>query len=122
MKADKGTPTNTQLTRTRGGSIWIFLTHQKMCLAQANFGSVSCLEKQRARSHGVVLGTFKPPSKEVPYLHQFLVLGVMPDDVRYVSTTIGRHLHEHHIKVPVRSNVFAIAAEQPILVRGLGRK
>jgi hypothetical protein len=123
LKASGGVKSvNTQLARTREGSIWIFLTGEKMCLVQANFGSISCLKQRLARSQGVVLGTFKPPSKEVPYLHRFLVLGVMPDDVRYVSATIGRHSHEHHIRVPVRSNVFAIAAEQPVLVRRLGRR
>lgn len=120
--SEKAKPVNTQLVSTREGSVWIFLTGEKMCIVQANFGSISCLKQRLARSQGVVLGTFKPPSKEVPYLHQFLVLGVMPDDVRYVSATIGRHSHEHHIRVPVRNNVFAIAAEQPVLVRGLGRR
>ena len=118
----KAKPANTQLVRTRKGSIWVFLTGEKMCLIQANFGSVSCTKKRLARLHGVVLGTFKPPSKAVPRLHRFLVLGVMPDDVRYVSATIGRHSHERHIRVPVQSNVFAIAAEQPVLVRRLGRR
>lgn len=115
-------PVNTQLARTRGGRVWIFLTDRQMCLVQANFGSISCMEKRLARLKGVVLGTFKPPSDETPYLHQFLVLGVLPDDVRYVSATIGRHRHQRHIRVPVQNNVFAIAAEQPILVRGLGRR
>lgn len=119
--SEEAEPVDTQLARTRGGSIWIFLSGKKMCLVQANFGSISCLTKRLARSKGVVLGTFKPPSKEVPYLHKFLVLGVMPDDVRYVSATIGRHLHERHVRVPVQNNVFAIAAEQPVLVRGRGR-
>jgi hypothetical protein len=120
--SEKAKPANTQLVRTRGGSIWAFLTGEKMCLVQANLGSISCSKKRLARSQGVVLGTFKPPSNEVPHLHQFLVLGVMPDDVRYVSATIGRHLHKRHIRVPVRHNVFAIAAEQPVLVRRLGRR
>jgi hypothetical protein len=120
--SERANPVNTQLARTSEGSIWIFLTSEKMCLVQANFGSISCSKKRLARSQGVVLGTFKPPSKEVPYLHQFLVLGVMPDDVRYVSATIGRHSHDHHIRRPVRNNVFAIAAEQPVLVRRLGRR
>jgi hypothetical protein len=118
----KAKPVDTQLARTGGGSVWIFLTREKMCLVQANFGSISCSTKQLARSKGVVLGTFKPPSKEAPSMHNFLVLGVLPDDVGYVSATIGRHLRQHHIRVPVRNNVFAIAAEQPVLVRGLGRR
>lgn len=120
--SEKAKPVSTQLARTRGASVWIFLTGEKMCLVQANFGSISCLKKRLARSEGVVLGTFKPPSKEVPYMHQFLVLGVMPDDVQYVSAIIGRHLHERHVRVPVRNNVFEISAEQPVLVRGLGRQ
>lgn len=120
--SEKAKPVHTQLARTRGGPVWVFLTREKMCLVQANFGSVSCSTRRLARSQGVVLGTFKPPSQEVPYLHQFVVLGVMPDDVRYVSSTIGRHSHVHHIRVPVRNNVFAIAADQPVSVRGLGRR
>lgn len=120
--SEKASPVDTQLVETRGGSIWVFLTGERMCLVQANFGSISCLKKRLARSRGVVLGTFKPPSKEVPRLHRFLVLGVVPDDVRYVSATIGRHSHERDIRVSVRNNVFAIAAEQPVLVRRLGRR
>jgi hypothetical protein len=120
--SEKARPVNTQLVRTPGGSIWVFLTGDRMCLVQANFGSISCSKKRLARSQGVVLGTFKPPSKEVPYLHQFLVLGVMPDDVRYVSATLGRHSHQRHIRRPVQGNVFAIAAQRPVLVRRLGRR
>lgn len=93
-----------------------------MCLVQANLGSISCSRRRQARSQGVVLGTFKPPTKEIPALHEFLVLGVVPDDVRFVVATIGRHLHERHIRVAVRNNVFAIAAEQPVLVRKLVRE
>lgn len=119
--SERAKPVITQLARTRGGSIWILLTEKELCLAQADFGSVSCKPKRAARSRGVVLGTFDPPSRAKPYLHRFLVLGVMPDGVKYVSATIGRHLHERHIKVSVQDNVFAIAAEQPVLVRGLVR-
>src|SRR5215217_208000 len=84
-RSEKTKPVNTQLVRTSRGSVWIFLNGQKMCIVQANFGSVSCLKKQLAGSQGVTLGTFKPPSKEVPRMHQFQVIGVMPDDVRYIS-------------------------------------
>lgn len=115
-------PVNTQLVRTREGAVWIFLTSQKMCLVQADFGSISCSKKRLARSQGVVLGTFKPPSKDVPRMHEFLVVGALPDDVRYVSATIGRHLRQRHVRVAVRNNVLAIAAEQPVLVRGFGRR
>src|SRR5258705_7349926 len=52
--SEKARPVNTQLVRTRGGSVWIFLTGEKMCLVQANFGSISCLKKRLARSQGVV--------------------------------------------------------------------
>ncbi|MEX0973415.1 MAG: hypothetical protein WDZ46_09200 [Solirubrobacterales bacterium] len=120
--SERDTLVNTQLARTKAGRIWIFLTGKQMCLIQAEFGSISCTQKRLARSKGVVLGTFKPPTKAKPYLHRFLVLGVLPDDVRYVSATVGRAGDKRHVREPVRDNVFAVAAEQPVLVRGLGRQ
>jgi len=93
-----------------------------MCLVQANLGSIACSPKRLARSKGVILGTFIPPSSEVPRLHHFLVQGVMPDAVRYVSATVGRRGHERQVEIPVRNNAFAIAAEQPVVVTALGRR
>lgn len=113
---------NTQLTQTQEGSVWVFLSGEKMCLVQANLGSVSCSTKRRARRQGVTLGTFEPPSEAIPRLHRFLVLGVQPDDVRYISATVGRQPHERRVRVPVRHNIFAIAAERPVLIRGFGRR
>jgi hypothetical protein len=118
-RSEKVNLVNTQLVETRTGPVWIFLNGQKMCLVHASFGS-ACLKQRLARLHGITLGTFKAPTKEVPRMHQFLVLGIMPDDVKYVSATIGRERRKRHIRVPVQNNVFSIAAERTVLVRVLG--
>jgi len=52
-------------------------------------------------------------------MHRFLVLGVLPDDIQSVSATIGRQRSVRRTEIAVRENVFAIAAERPILVRRL---
>lgn len=117
--SERDTPVNTQRVGTSEGAVWIFLNGPKMCLAQANFGSIACVTKRLARSQGVVLGTFKPPTKQVPRMHKFSVLGVVPDEVRYVAATIGRGSHRRRVRIPVRSNAFAVAAEQSILVDAL---
>ena len=115
-------PVTTQVAGTAAGRIWIFFYGKKMCLAQEALGSVACSSMSLARSRGVVLGTFKPPSKEVPRMHGFQLIGIMPDDVRYVSATVGRMHQKRYIRVPVRHNVFAVSAERPVLVRGVVRR
>lgn len=112
---------HTHIAETERGQMWVFLSGGQMCLAQANFGSVSCVREEEAKSEGVVLGTFKPPTKRTPYLHQFQLLGVLPDGVRHVIVTKGRGHHKKQVRVPVRNNVFAFAAEQPIVVSGTSR-
>lgn len=114
-------PFNTQLLETGAHRAWAFLYAKKLCLVRADQGSVGCASKSLARSRGVVLGTFTPPTKRVRRMHGFLIIALLPDDVRYVSATVGRKSQSRHIRVPVRRNVVAISAERPILLRGLVR-
>lgn len=106
---------DTQFTRA-SGPVWIFYTRRQLCLAEQH-GAV-CASTARAVREGVFLGTFSSPTKRIPYLHNFLVQGVVPDGVRQVAVTVGAR---HTRVVPVMENVFSVAAEQPVHVKRLLR-
>jgi hypothetical protein len=115
-RSDRARPADTQMVQTARGDVWVFLTRRELCLAQSGLGSLSCSPKKAAVKEGVVLGTFKPPSKSVPRLHEFLVLGVVPDGIHRVPVVIGEKPVTHSSAIPVRDNVFAVGGEEPILV------
>jgi len=106
-----------QLADTEHGHLWIFTTSKHLlCVVQARGGG--CAPISLALKQGVYLGVFRPPTKQRPGLHDFLVQGVVPDGVKWVSILVG----EHRTRViPVKENVFSAAAEQPIHVKRLLR-
>jgi hypothetical protein len=104
------------LAHRAGNSIWIFSTAHQLCLAQGR--GASCAPKSVARREGVFLGTFRPPTKLEPSLHDFLVQGLVPNGVKRVSVIVGK---SHIRTVPVKGNVFSVAAEQPVHVKRLLR-
>lgn len=105
-----------QLASTEYGRLWVFTTSKHLlCIAQARGGG--CAPVKVARKKGVYLGVFRPPTKQRPVLHGFLVQGVIPDDVKQVVVTVGKR----HTRVSVRRNVFSVAAEQPVHVKRLLR-
>lgn len=76
------------------------------------------MPKYRARHEGVFLGTFRPPTNRDPTLHDFLVQGVVPNDVGRVLLVLGSH---RKAIVAVRANVFSFEADEPIHVKSLLR-
>lgn len=69
-------------------------------------------------SKGVGLGVFDPPDEHQRGMHNFLVQGIVPDDVSGVRVSIdnGRQL-----TVDVEENVFSVAADKPIHIKRLLR-
>lgn len=101
---------------TKYGPLWIFPTSKHLlCIAQARGGG--CAPVKVARKKGVYLGVFRPPTKQQPVLHDFLVQGVVPDDVKQVVVTVGNR----HTRLSVRRNIFSVKAEQPVHVKRLLR-
>jgi hypothetical protein len=98
--------------------IWVFMERRNLCLAQGGLGSVACSKVHRAELDGVSLGVFSPPSKDVPRPHDFLLLGLAPNDVRKVEITIGKRRQ----LIDVKKNLYFVAGDQPILVKRLIRK
>jgi hypothetical protein len=84
-----------------------------VCLAQGGRGSAACTSPEDAIENGVTLGAFSPPSTTNPRLHDFLVIGLVPDSVALVQITIGR---ADRVVAPYR-NVFSVASDaRPITV------
>lgn len=106
-----------QLANTEYGHLWIFTTSKHLlCIMQPRGGG--CAPVKMAAKRGVYLGVFRPPTKQRPVLHGFLVQGLVPDDVPQVIVTVGK---QRTRVVPVRGNVFSVAAEQPVHVKRLLR-
>lgn len=101
--------------RTRDAT-WVFATRHQVCLAQIR--AASCASKHVARRDGVFLGTFRPPTRQDPTLHGFLVQGLVPNNVRKVLLVIGSH---GKAVVSVRGNVFSFEADKPVHVKRLQR-
>lgn len=93
---------------------WVFLTRHQVCLAQIR--AASCASKYVARREGVFLGTFRPPTRQDPTPHGFLVQGLVPNNVRKVLLIIGSH---RKTVVAVRGNVLSIERDRPVHVKRL---
>lgn len=106
-------PVSVQHQRIAGQAVWVFLTWNRVCLAQAHRGGVACSSIGEANRTGVSLGVFSPPTQYQPAPHDFLLLGLAPDAVSHVVITIGKRSQT----IPVRRNLYGFTADQPILIR-----
>lgn len=106
-------PSLVQRQAAAGRNTWAFSTRGMVCLAQGGRGSAACTSPGDAIENGVTLGAFSPPSPTNPRLHDFLVIGLVPDSVALVHITIG---HADHV-VAVHNNMFSVASHtRPIIV------
>ena len=106
-------PSLVQREAADGRDAWAFSTRGMVCLAQGGRGSAACTSPKDAIENGVTLGAFSPPSTTIPRLHDFLVIGLVPDSVALVHITIGRADHV----VAVHNNMFSVASDtRPITV------
>lgn len=107
-------PTQIHNRVINGKGAWVFFDRQELCLAEAGRGSVVCSNPSKAEAKGLLLGTFTPPSKHWPSLHNFYVLGLAPDGVDQVVITAGRSSRRRD----VHDNLFsAFSRSRPILVK-----
>lgn len=100
-------------SRQRGG-LWIIPTKRQLCLSQQR--GVSCAPKRAAINNGIVLGTFRPPTSTIPAPHDFLVQGLVPDDVKRVLAIVGHH---RQVVIDVNHNLFSIERDEPVNVARL---
>jgi len=105
-----------QLVMTEFGRIWAFVHGRLICIANA--GAAACAPRRAARESGVLLGVFSPPNDRDPSIHDFLVQGLVSDDVKAVTVAVAEH---GRITVDVANNVFSISASKPIHVLQLVR-
>lgn len=107
---------DTQLVKTEQGPLWILHTPRLICISHIR--GMACDRRRRAMSKGVGLGVFDPPDEHQRGMHNFLVQGIVPDDVSGVRVSIdnGRQL-----TVDVEENVFSVAADKPIHIKRLLR-
>lgn len=95
---------------------WVLTTNQSLCIAQPR--GAACAPKRAAVKNGVVLGTFRPPTKRYPIPHDFLLQGVVPDYAKKVLVVIGKG---QHLLVDVKGNVFAVERDDPVRLKRLLR-
>jgi|GEM_PF-3366482 len=111
-------PTLVHRTNTGKGAVWVFRTDHALCLAQDGRGAVGCSTFSRARSHGISLGIFSPPTSTVPRPHNFLLIGLVPDGIKRVEVTVGNRRRT----VEVHNNLFAASGDQPVNVGDWSRQ
>jgi hypothetical protein len=102
--------------RTERGDLWVLPTRRLLCIAQVPHGSASCVPIRPALTEGVVVGTFDPPNSRIPHPHNFIVHGVVPDDVNQALVVMN---HRQHRRVDVKGNSFSVSADKPIHVKEL---
>jgi hypothetical protein len=110
-------PTLVQRAKTPDGVAWVFLNGSEVCLAEGVRKSVACTSREQAREDGVFLGTFSPPSPQIPRLHDFQVFGLTPDSVTGVEVKVKTRRHT----VAVENNLLSASADHPILIKRLVR-
>lgn len=98
------------------GSLWVLCAGRHLCIAQPR-GAACALENAASR-HGVVLGTFLPPTGRHPIPHNFLLQGVVPDDVRKVMVVIGA---DRQLIARVTGNAFSVERDEPVRLKRLLR-
>jgi hypothetical protein len=102
-----------QRVRTSAGSLWVFLHSGELCIAQSDRGAVACSSQSKAIAEGILVGAFTPPTARMPRPHKFVLLGLLPDDMRGVVIKLGAERRA----VTVQHNVvLARDPDQPILV------
>lgn len=79
---------------------------------------MACDRERRAMREGVSLGVFDPPDEHRRGMHNFLVQGIVPNDVKQVLVLIN---NRRSLILDVKDNVFSIAADRPIHVKRLLR-
>ena len=107
---------NLQLVARGSNRLWVLSTGQQLCVAQPK--GASCAPKKVSIEKGVLLGTFRPPTKRKPFPHNFLLQGVVPDDVEKVLVVIGK---DRQLVVDVKRNVFSVERDDPVHLKRLLR-
>jgi hypothetical protein len=106
---------NPQLAN-RHHHIWVVVSGHLLCLAEPR--GVACKPKSASRAEGIMLGTFQPPSKRIPVPHNFLLEGIVPDNVSRLVLIVGRSQAR---TIVVRHNVFLVRGDEPVRVKRLIR-
>jgi hypothetical protein len=106
----------TQLADSSHGSLWALTTSHLVCIVRTQ--AAACASKREAITIGVLLGVFSPPDQLRPNMHNFLVQGLVPDDV---TQAVASHNGNRSIVVDAERNIISIAGHQPIQLRRLLR-
>jgi hypothetical protein len=113
-------PSHVQRVRTPVGVVWVFQIDDGICLAQGGRGSIGCSRGAEARTTGVSLGVFDPPSHQIERPHNFILYALIPDGTDRIPATIGdqqRAIHVRHNLVSVSSRLQPVLIEMPYPAR-----
>jgi hypothetical protein len=91
---------------------WIVHDRVRTCIVLTRGGAIGCELRATLLKEGVALGvvTLGPPPQRAP--REFLVAGLVPDEVRAVELRVGRKRRT----IGVRDNAYSLRAPVPITV------
>jgi hypothetical protein len=110
-------PLLVQRARTTIGVGWAFLDRNRVCLVQTSVGG-ACVAVGAAKSEGVSLGTFSPPSVHVPRLHDFALIGLASDEISGVNISVGHRFRT----IGVHNNLYSASGDKPMFIRNFIRR
>jgi hypothetical protein len=97
------------------GTVWIMITKDRICIAHLRRAGASCDRPESVYRRGIALGLFQAPKGTSEKPSGFVVVGIAPDDKRFVTLLIG----QRHQRRPIHHNFYAAASAVPIKVLGL---
>lgn len=109
-------PAEIHLAATEQGRLWVFNSARQICISHVR--GIACSSWRQAMQAGLFLGVFDPPDEHRRDLHNFLVQGIVPNDVDRVLVLVN---NRRHLTLDVEENVFSLAADRPIHVKRLLR-
>lgn len=101
-----------------GSGVWVVNGRGVTCIVEAHGGAVACVPRGIFLREGVALGVVEPGPPHTRKGREFLVLGVVPNQVRAVDLQVG---HEKRV-IAVRENSYSLGSFDPVVVNGFERQ
>jgi hypothetical protein len=102
-------------TTCRQAQRFVGSVHPALAVHRPATRSLLC-PKASASRDGLFLGTVSPPTKRFPVPHDFLLQGLVPDDVGQVLVLEGK---KRQLVVGVTRNVFSVKRNHPVHLKRL---
>jgi len=97
--------------------LWVVNGVGDTCIVQAHGGAVSCVSRRSFLKTGTALGVVKlgPPPQRKP--QEFIVSGIVPDQITAVDLLVGDRVR----RFAIHSNSYSLRARVPVIVKRFER-